>query len=231
MKLLTGLGALTTVGIAAGLAGYVRFLRPKQLRWGATDEEVARPMPLDGEVQDPTFVSTRAVTIGARPDEIWLWLAQIGESPRAGYYSYEWIERLMGMNVENSNVILSQYQQPKPGDRLDRAGYMTVRAVEPGRSLVLGPPADDKLWLNCTWCFALFPQDPETTRLVTRVRAKVRRWAPLSVLWTAVLDPGAFVMERKMLLEIKRRAENMAEERRAHVHVFEEVLLEAMKSA
>ena len=45
----------------------------------------------------------------------------------------------------------------------------------------------------------------------------------------AMLDPGQFLMERKMLLEIKKRAEAMAAERIAHVHVFEEVLLEAMK--
>ncbi|HSP54439.1 MAG TPA: hypothetical protein VLS25_02530, partial [Dehalococcoidia bacterium] len=97
--------------------------------------------------------------------------------------------------------------------------------------LVLGPPADKDLWLVCTWCLALFPVDPETTRLVTRVRARVNRWSPEAALWVALMDPGAYIMERKMLEGIKQRAEKMADDRRANVHVFEEVLLEAMKSA
>ena len=231
MRLFMGLAAASAIGFAAGFAGYFRFLRPRHTRWGATDAELRRAMPLDGEVEYPTSVSTRAITIRARPDEIWLWLAQIGEGPRAGFYSYEWIERLMGMEVDNSSVILPQYQHPKLGDTLDRAGTMHVKAVEPGKWLVLGPPTDDIPWLACTWCLALYPEDAETTRLITRARIKIKRWTPKTALWTAMIEPGAYVMERKMLLGIKQRAEKMADERRAQVHVFEEVLLEAMKSA
>ena len=229
MRLFTALAAAAFLGVAAGLAGYTRVLRPKHIRWGATDEEVRRPMPLDGAVPDPNHVSTRAVAIRARPDEIWFWLAQMGESPRAGFYSYEWIERLGGMKVENSDVILPQYQHPRPGDTLDRAGTMVVRAVEEGKWLVLGPSADEDLWVACTWCLALYPVDDETTRLITRVRAKVNRWTPEAALWVALMDPGVYIMERKMLEGIKQRAEAMAEERRAHTQVFEDVLLEAMK--
>lgn len=231
MRLITALAAASAIGVGAGLAGYLRILRPKHLGWGATREEMLRPMPLDGVIAEPTSVSTRAITIRARPDEIWFWLAQMGESPRAGFYSHEWIERLMGIDVRNSNVILPQYQHPEPGDALARAGYIQVRAVEAGKWLVLGPPADGDLWLDCTWCLALYPEDAETTRLITRVRARVKRWTPRAALWTAIIDPGGYVMERKMLFGIKQRAEKMADERRANVHVFEEVLLEAMKSA
>lgn len=231
MSLFKVLAAGAAIGLAAGLAGYTRIIRPRHTRWGATDEEVLRPMPFDGAVPHVTSTSTRAITIRARPDEIWLWLAQIGESPRAGFYSYEWIERLMGMKVENSNVILSQYQNPRPGDILDRAGAMQVKGVETAKWLVLGPPAEGYPWLDCTWCLALYPEDPETTRLVTRVRARIKRWSPKAALWFAIIDPGAYLMERKMLLGIKQRAEKMAAERLAHVHIFEEVLLEAMKSA
>lgn len=229
MRLFTALAAAAVLGVAAGLAGYTRILRPKHIRWGATDEEVRRPMPLDGAVPDPNHVSTRAITVRARPDEIWLWLAQMGESPRAGFYSYEWIERLGGMKVENSDVILPQYQHPQPGDTLDRAGTMEVKAVEPNKWIVLGPSGDEGLWVACTWCLALYFVDDETTRLITRVRARINRWTPASVLWTALMDPGVYIMERKMLVGIKQRAEAMADERRAHTRVFEDVLLEAMK--
>jgi hypothetical protein len=229
MRLLTALAAAAALAFAAGLAGYSHILRPKQLRWGATDDEVRRPMPLDGTIPGPSHVSTRAITIRARQDEVWMWLAQMGESPRAGFYSHEWIERLGGLKVDNSNVLLPQYQHPKPGDTLDRAGNMLVKAVEEGKWLVLGPPTDRDLWLDCTWCLALYPVDPETTRLITRVRAKVNRWTPEAAIWVALMDPGVFIMERKMLEGIKQRAEALADQRRAHTQVFEDVLLEAMK--
>ncbi len=231
MRLLSAVALGAVVGIVAAFAGYARVVRPKQIRWGATDDEVRRPMPLDSEVSEPNHVSTRAITIRARPDEIWFWIAQMGESPRAGFYSHEWIERLAGMKVENADVILPQFQHPRPGEALDRAGAMLVKAVEDGKWLVLGPPTGKDLWLDCTWCLALFPVDAETTRLVTRVRARVNRWSPEAALWVALMDPGAYIMERKMLEGIKQRAEKLADERRAQVHVFEEILLEAMKSA
>ena len=107
------LAAGITVATAGGLALYARTLRPKHVRWGATDDEIRRPMPLDDRVTGATYVTNRAVTVRARPDEIWLWLAQIGESPRAGYYSYEWVERLMGMDVKNADAILSRVPAPQ----------------------------------------------------------------------------------------------------------------------
>src|ERR1700680_4183724 len=71
------------VGLAvlgAALFGvYLRFIRPWQLRSGATDEEVARAMSGDDEVKHPTSNATRAVTIQSRPEEIWPWLVQIGQ--------------------------------------------------------------------------------------------------------------------------------------------------------
>ena len=118
------LAAGITVATAGGLALYARTLRPKHVRWGARDDEIRRPMPLDDRVTGATYVTNRAVTVRARPDEIWLWLAQIGESPRAGYYSYEWVERLMGMDVKNADAIFPEYQHPKAGDVLDRGGMM-----------------------------------------------------------------------------------------------------------
>jgi hypothetical protein len=231
MRLITAFALVAPLAAAATFAAYTRAVRPKQVRWGATDEEVARAMPLDGEVPEPNHLSTRAITIKARPDEIWFWIAQMGESPRAGFYSHEWVERLAGMKVENSDVILPQFQHPKPGEALDRAGTMLVKAVDEGKWIVLGPPAGKDLWLDCTWCLALYPVDAETTRLVTRVRARVNRWSPEAVLWAALMDPGAYIMERKMLEGIKQRAEKMSAERIEQTHIFEEVLLEAMKSA
>ena len=70
---------------------YWGLIRPRQIRWGATGEEVARSLPGDEIVKHPSFNATRAVTIQARPENIWPWLLQIG-SRRAGWYSLDFID-------------------------------------------------------------------------------------------------------------------------------------------
>jgi preprotein translocase subunit YajC len=42
---------------------YLKILRPWQLRWGATDDEVNCAMLGDDIVQKPNLVATRAVSI------------------------------------------------------------------------------------------------------------------------------------------------------------------------
>ena len=193
---------------------YARAIRPWHSRWGATDDEVEGPMPLDERIPEPRVTTTRAVSIAAPPDEVWPWIVQMGDSPRAGYYSYTLIERAQGMDVENADRILPEYQTLEVGDHLDKAGTMEVLGVEPGKHLVLGGDED---WLDSTWAFAVFPEGDGGTRLVTRLRANIsfrgmlRHTPPYTWPFWLLIDPGVFIMERKMLLEIKRRAETHAQ--------------------
>ena len=57
-----------------------------------------------------------------------------------------------------------------------------------------------------SWCLAVEPLDQHSCRLISRWRA---RWhvTLASAAWIALSDPGAFIMERRMLLGIKARAE------------------------
>jgi hypothetical protein len=198
------------LGGCAALAAYAAWIRKWHLRWGATDEEIARAMPLDEEVSEPTYVTNRAITIEAGPEEIWPWIAQMGELPRGGFYSYLTVERLLRMKVANAEQILPEFQNPNMGDALDRAGRMLVKAVTPGRMLVLGPPPMPDL--QVTWAIGLYPAGDKATRLVSRCRARLARDAK-GILTFLMLDPGQFLMERKMLLELKRRAESLADAR------------------
>lgn len=50
-------------------------------------------LPGDDMVQRPNFNLTRAITIHARPEEIWPWLVQIGYG-RAGWFSYDLLDNL-----------------------------------------------------------------------------------------------------------------------------------------
>ena len=110
---------LETAGLAVGLGAvvgvaYLRVVRPRQLRWGATDEEVARALPGDELVAAPTFDATRAITIEARPEDIWPWLVQVGVS-RAGWYSYDHLDNL---GRPSARRIIPELQGLKPGDVL-----------------------------------------------------------------------------------------------------------------
>lgn len=205
------LAAIAGIG-ALGVAAFTRVVRPWYLHWGATGEEFDRAMPLDDLVPDPDLRSTMAVTVNAPAEQIWPWIVQIGEPPRAGYYSYTLVERMVGLDVVNRDQILPQYQQLAPGDHVDKAGTMRVLAIDPGRYLVLGPPPDIQE-VAAAWSIALYPIDERSTRLITRVRS---RWSYCKMLaampvytWPIwlFLEPGIFIMCRKMLLEIKRLAE------------------------
>lgn len=193
------------LGLAAVL--YLRLGRERVLNWGARPEETEQAMPGDEILPDAVLQTTRAVTVHAGPEHVWPWLVQMGPRPRAGAYTYDWIERLLGIDIANREVILPEFQHLAPGDFLglnDRGQGLAVRAVDPGQSLVLQ-------WVpaGSTWAFALYPAENGDTRLVSRNR--LRGSGPL--FWAGMvffMEPGSLVMERKMLLTIKRLAENLA---------------------
>ncbi|MDB5076930.1 MAG: hypothetical protein JWO42_3109 [Chloroflexi bacterium] len=204
-RLLTvrGAGALT-LGSIAVLAAYLRLIRPWQLRWGATDDEVARPLPGDDHVPQPTFNATRAVTITARPEAIWPWLIQIGVG-RAGWYSYDWLDNL---GRRSAARIVPAFQHLAVGDLIPispngKAGQW-VKAFEPNRWMLWGDEAGDS-----TWYWGLEPLDEQQTRLITRVRMHYR-WASPLLLFNPLVEFTDIVMMRKCLLGIKWRAEAAA---------------------
>ncbi len=75
------------------LVAYFLWIRPWQLRWGATAAELARAMPGDDDVPAPSFDATRGVTVHAPPAAIYPWIVQIGMT-RAGWYSYDLLDNL-----------------------------------------------------------------------------------------------------------------------------------------
>lgn len=92
-------------GLEAAAVAYVLLIREWHLRWGATDAGVARPMPGDEIVPAPQLQATRAVTILARPEEVWPWLVQMGGYTRAGWYSYRGWRQPAGPGGEVVGVV------------------------------------------------------------------------------------------------------------------------------
>ena len=169
--------------------------------------DLTRVMPGDADVVDPNYAATLAVTVEAKPADIWPWLVQIGYQ-RGGLYSYDWLDRLFGyLDRPSANRILSEYQALKVGDIIPvgRGGGFPVTAIEPYRALVLGGKGDGFQWV---WQFGLYPLDGKRTRLVSRNSVRVPSTLG-SWLFMRAIEPAAFLMTRRMLLGIKRRAERL----------------------
>jgi hypothetical protein len=163
-------------------------------------------MPGDSDVPHPTYQTTLAITIDAPPADIWPWLVQMGHR-RGGLYSYDWLDRLFGfLDAPSAERIIPEFQHVAPGDMIPvgRGADFPVTAVDPCRSLVMSGERDGFHW---TWQFGLYPIDAQRTRLVSRNRANLPRTIG-STLFMLALEPAAFVMTRRMLLGLKRRAED-----------------------
>jgi hypothetical protein len=201
-------GGVLLVGgaVAVMLSAYISWIRPWQLRWGATDEEVARILPGDDFLDSPSFNATRAVTVNAAPEFSWPWLVQIGHQ-RAGWYSYDWIDNL---GKPSADRILPDLQQLAVGDLIpispDGKHGFTVHTLVPNEYMLWGERGE------MSWLWFLERVSEKQTRLITRVRLKYR-WKQPTILLYLLIDVGDLVMMRKCMLGIQRRAEALAAER------------------
>ena len=201
---------LTTIvasGAAAG-AAFVTVCRPWHRRCGATDEEVAAAMPGDELLPIAEFNPTRAITIAARPEQIWPWIVQIGFN-RAGFYAYDLLDNLAKPSAER---IIPDLQDPQVGDWIPMSPTINdttafrVKAFEPNRWMLWSKP-------DSTWCWSLHSIDDERARLVCRIRAKYAWEKSTVILSLFLMELGDFLMSRRELLGIKRRAEALARAR------------------
>ncbi|MGO8735379.1 MAG: hypothetical protein ACLQVM_21585 [Terriglobia bacterium] len=205
--------------VVAGLV-HLGFIRPWYLNWGATGEEITRTWPGDELAPQPVSLATRALTINAPVTEVWPWIVQIGQD-RGGCYSYTWLENLFFADMHNTDRIHPEWQTREVGDtvwlaRKDRyggRGRVVVAALDPNRAMVLASPSDAERISTGgrakggTWTFILEPIDDHTTRLILRSRGAQDESFAAMLLVRLVFDPVHFIMERKMMLGIKQRAE------------------------
>lgn len=201
------------IGAAAALAGaaaverlYRTRARDRVLNWGATAQEAARSLPGDDLLDPADIVATRAITIDAPPAAVWPWLVQMGPG-RGGAYTYDWIENLFGLDMHSSDRVHQEWQELEVGDVMRSAGGklgMRVEVLEPERVLSRRSEAGD--WV---WTFALVPEQG-STRLISRNRIAMTGATAGQRLGMLVMEPGSLVMERKMLLGIKQRAERLS---------------------
>jgi hypothetical protein len=198
----------TWITLLAGLAGFLLLygfiLRPAHMRWGATDAEIAMPLPGDRDKTGRSVTSTRALTIHAPPELVWPWLAQLGQE-RGGFYSFAWLENLFAAGMHNSERINPAFDPLRAGDRVSyfREGppgtYGIVTEVEPQRRLQMKG-----------WTYLLQPLENGDTRFIVRYNFEVDPSLIGRYFYYAVFEPAHFVMESGMMLGIKGRAERAA---------------------
>jgi hypothetical protein len=209
---LAGLAAASTVSVAraimnlrrpsplalfgtAATALYAVAIRPWHLRWGAEPEDEHRDLPGDELLPEEGTKILHAVTIDAPVEEVWPWLAQLGQD-RGGFYSYEWLENLAGCEMKNAERIHPEWQHRELGETVDLhpAGGLRVSVFEAGRALGL------EGWAT----FVVEPAGADRSRLIAR--GGVPRGLG-AVAYGVLMEIPHFLMERRMLLGIKARAE------------------------
>ena len=199
-----GMRLLAVAVLLAAL--YWALLRRPILTWGATEAEADARLPGDELLEDADGVATRAIAIDAPAAAVWPWLAQMGPSPRGGAYTYDWIENLLGLDMHSADRVLPEFQHPEVGDTIGfGSNRMRLERVEPEH--VLAWRSEDGNWV---WTFVLEEHDGRT-RLISRNRFRLPTLA--ARIGMLPMEPGSLVMERKMLLGIKQRAERLASAR------------------
>ena len=177
-------------------------------RSGTTSPDLTRVMAGDGLIVDPTFTYTMAATVNAQPEDIWPWLVQMGYQ-RGGLYSYDWLDRLFGfLDRPSATQILPEFQYLALGDKIPvgRGPSWPVAVIEPDRALVLD--MRNMNGFDWVWQFGLYPVDGTRTQIVSRSSVRpLTIWACLFSL--LAIEPAGFLMTRRMLLGLKRRAETL----------------------
>jgi len=195
---------LGLAGMGAAVAVYTLAVRPWHRTWGATEEEVRMAFPgEDPHAPPPRVSATHAITIHAPVAEVWAWLVQIGQD-KGGFYSYSCLENLLGCNLRNADRVVPEWQYLTVGDQVrlhPHAPPLPVTYLEPGKALVLAGG----------WGFVLRQTEGGSTRLIARgwgdANPHIRNPALHFLYWRVFFEPVHFVMERKMLIGIKERAE------------------------
>jgi hypothetical protein len=121
------------LAVAAAWSVYARARR-WQATWGIDPLEQEATLPGDDLVPDATAVETRGVDVAAPREAVWPWLVQMGYG-RGGWYSIDQLD----MAGRSAETIVPELQGLAVGDVMPThpGGGFEVRALEPGRSLVL----------------------------------------------------------------------------------------------
>lgn len=183
--------------------------------WGSRPDERGRRWPGDELVTEINSAYTRAIDISAPGPEVWRWIVQFGLG-RAGFYSYELFERLVGIPVTNVESVIPEHQSLSVGDQIrlhPKAPGIPVGILRPGTHICFGAldePGETRLEPDParSWSMYIRSGGPDSSRLVLRGCIEpVREPSLRKRLSLALEEPIDFLMEQRMLRTIRRVAE------------------------
>ncbi|WP_338837321.1 hypothetical protein [Gordonia polyisoprenivorans] len=164
------------VAATAGLAAVVATGAHRRL--GATAAEAQAALPGDDLLPGAQVQNDRACTIAAPPSAVWPWIAQLGQN-KAGFYSFEGLENLVGCQITGADRIHPEWQDVAVGDRFTLHPDVALRVaeVQPGHALVVssqGADAPGDMDFETTWVFCLKPVTTTTGSSATRLHLRER---------------------------------------------------------
>ena len=191
------------------------FLRHARNHWGVSELIANAPHVGDELVPEPVWSWTHGVEIDAPSERVWRWVSQLG-ADRGGFYSYQWLENLVGCGLRNAEAVHPEWELER-GDKLllhPKAPALEIVRLERGRHFVAYAPLDEaarnagKPWAASSWLFELEELPQRRTRLITRCRVACSPdFATRLALGPGLLEPIGFAMDRRLLLGIKERVE------------------------
>lgn len=203
---------LKIIGIILGLLAVcvvtIILLTPWMDRKGTTKQEQTASLPGDDLIANPVRTANRAITVRAAPQQIYPWIVQTG-ADKAGFYSYTWLENLVGCKMAKDEQIREEWQNLQVGDLMKMCASepapppYEVAMLVPDTAVVFGHREQDE-WVDL-WSFVLIPQPDGSTRLIARTQTNMT-----GGFWE-IIRPISFMMEQKMLATIKQLAESNAD--------------------
>ncbi|MBA2648584.1 MAG: hypothetical protein H0U75_03110 [Legionella sp.] len=184
------------------LLTYHFFLRPMISTWGASPKEIS--MVMAGDDNSQIITSTRAISINAKRSDVWMWLIQLG-ADRGGFYSYYFIEKMLGYKTRHQNIIKPEFMTMKAGD-LIRGSIDESRSIIPYNFLVLYVKPEESFVLDKWGTFLLRKVNDKQTRLIIRTQEpeSSSSWSKAA---NYIAIPLHYIMERRTLMGIKARVE------------------------
>lgn len=205
------------------------------MRYKQTPAEKAQPFHGDDWLApDERHVRyDSAITINATPDVIWPYIRQCGQD-RAGWYSFDWLERLFTFDIHNHYRIHPEWQRLEPGvyqwfhqpglsigewvteasndgpwyfaSHSDTRTDPTYKNPGPNQEKALGLPG--YRYFCWTWNWQLVPVDDKRTRLMWRCDCTFAPYTRLHK-WFVVFTLGtaSIVMGRNFMDVMKALCE------------------------